>query len=411
MHGCERLHFIKQYINEKEQLMRIALVHYWLVNMRGGEKVLESLCSLYPSADIYTHVVDRKRISKSLNKHHIHTTFINKLPFARTKYQIYLPFMPLALEQLDLRKYDLVISSESGPAKGVLTSAKTPHICYCHSPMRYLWDFYQDYLEECSSLKRIMFRYVAHKLRMWDLASASRVDHFIANSNNVAARIRKHYRREAEIIYPPIDVDFFTPQTQEKILTGQQKTYIMIGQLVRYKATHIAVEAFNSSGKKLLIIGEGSEEQSLRRIAKDNIQFLGRVDDATLKKTLAQARALIFPGEEDFGIVPLEAMAAGIPIIAYGQGGVLETVQENKSGLFFQEQTAQSLNAAVEAFERQESQFSAHTIQKSVQHFSRTIFEKKMRASIETFLARWDKTLWNKMSHPHTISSTYDVKK
>ena len=363
--------------------MRVAIIHYWLVSMRGGEKVLESLCRLFPDADIFTHVLDRGRLSHEILKHNIRTTFISKLPFATRFYQKYLPLMPLALEQLDLRNYDLVISTESGPAKGVLTSAGTAHICYCHSPMRYLWDFYQDYLEQSGFFTRQFFRLFAHRLRIWDLASAYRVDHFIANSNNVAKRIKRHYQRESTVIHPPVDFDAFTPPGSNFKVPEPDASYLFIGQLVKYKAADLAVRAFTASGRKLLIIGEGDQRKYLEKEAGPNISFAGRLDGDGLRKELWSAKALIFPGEEDFGIVPLEAMAAGKPVIAYARGGALETVKENLSGVFFQEQTINSLNSAIDDFETRSSEFIAEKIHASVAGFSREKFEERLRNYID----------------------------
>lgn len=369
--------------------MRVALIHYWLVGMRGGEKVLESLCNIFPEADIYTHVIDKEKISSQILQHTISTTFIAKLPFARQYYQKYLPLMPLALEQLDLRNYDLVISSESGPAKGVLTNAETPHICYCHTPMRYLWDFYQEYLEQCGFFTKPLFRLFAHKLRLWDVASATRVDHFIANSHNVARRIKKHYRRDCEVIYPPVDLAQLTPPNGIVKQSTNDTPYIILGQLIRYKSVHIAIEAFNNSGRPLVVVGTGEEKETLQSSANSNISFLGKLTTKELAMALQNSRALIFPGEEDFGIVPLEAMAAGKPVIAYGRGGALETVKENVSGIFFYEQTAKALNQSLDHFETIESSFQPEAIQSWAAQFSKEIFEKKLHSSIMSFVEQY----------------------
>ena len=368
--------------------MRTALIHYWLVGMRGGEKVLESLCRLFPQADIYTHVLDRDKISERILRHNIKTTFIARLPKAVKWYQKYLPLMPLALEQLDLRAYDLVISSESGPAKGVLTSKNCLHVCYCHSPMRYLWDLYQDYLESFGPVTRSAFRFSAHRLRLWDYASAARVDRFIANSHNVAERIRKHYRREAEIIHPPVDHARFCPADGVFKPAAQDAPYVFLGQLARYKRADLAVRAFNASGRKLLVIGDGEDRKNLEALAQGNITFLRRQDDADVARLLQGARGLVFPGEEDFGIVPLEAMAAGRPVVAYGRGGALETVKEGLAGRFFAEQTPESLNAALDRLEANYSDSDPEAISRWAAGFDVSVFERRLAECIEGMLEK-----------------------
>ncbi|WP_339066490.1 glycosyltransferase [Teredinibacter turnerae] len=325
--------------------LRVAIVHYWLVGMRGGEKVLEALCDIYPDADIYTHVVDRERISDKLKRHTIHTTFINRLPRALRWYQRYLPLMPLALEQLDLRAYDLVISSESGPAKGVITRPDALHICYCHSPMRYLWDMYPEYLASTGRFTRMMMRPLMHYLRLWDYASAARVDTFVANSSYIARRIRKCYRRRSAVVFPPVAIDDFKPGGEK------QDYYLLLGQLVPYKKADLAVDAFNRLGKRLVVIGDGAQYEQLKTRAAANIDILGWQPFSEIQRHYQQARALIFPGIEDFGIVPLEAMASGTPVIAYAEGGALDTVIDGITGKLFYAQTVGALCDAVTEFE------------------------------------------------------------
>lgn len=353
-------------------MLKVAIVHYWLVNMRGGEKVLEALCDLFPDADIFTHVYDRAVVSDTINGHKVTTTFIQKLPFANRFYQSYLPLMPLALEQLDLRDYDLVISSESGPAKGVVTRPETLHVCYCHTPMRYVWDMYHDYLKNAGMVKRILMPYFVHYLRLWDMATASRVDYFIANSNFVAARIRKHYRRDAEVIYPPVDTnEFFIAENVDEF-------YLMVGQLVRYKRPDLAVAAFNKSGKPLVIIGDGEMLEEIKRTASRNIKVMGRQPFSVIREHYSRCKALIFPGVEDFGIVPVEAMASGRPVIAFRRGGAMETVAEGISGLFFDEQTPQSLNDTIERFERTLHCFLPDRIVSHARQFDKMEFKKRI---------------------------------
>ena len=358
--------------------MRVAIVHYWLVNMRGGERVLEALCELYPDANIFTHVYAPDRISDTIRRHRVQTTMISKLPWARRHYQSYLPFMPFALEQLDLRAYDLVISSESGPAKGVLTRPDALHICYCHSPMRYVWNMYQEYRQGLSGPKRWAMAALLHKLRQWDVTAAARVDHFVANSHNVAQRIRKYYRRDVMVIQPPVDLDIFGAS----VLTQAEDFYLCIGQLIPYKQVDLVIRAFNRLGKRLVVIGEGKERDGLGKLAGPNITFLDRVDDMCLRDHYARCRALVFSAEEDFGIVPLEAMAAGKPVIAFGKGGALETVVPGRTGLLFSEQTPESLVAAVLLFEEIESQFDPKTIAAHAAMFSKAHFKQKFRSFV-----------------------------
>jgi len=362
--------------------MKVAIIHYWLVGMRGGEKVVESLCDLYPEADIYCHVYDPLCISNEIRNHKIKTTFIHKLPFAKRYYQLYLPLMPLALEQLDLREYDLVISSESGPAKGVIVGPDTLHICYCHSPMRYVWDMYQQYYKSAGIFKKLLMVPLMHYIRIWDRSSSKSVDHYIANSEFVARRIEKYYRRKSTVINPPVDTTKFT------ISNNIDDHYLMVGQLVRYKRADLAVEAFNKNGKQLVIIGEGEQFNELKQMAKSNIKILGNQSFDVIKEYYSACKALIFPGIEDFGIVPLEAMASGRPVIAYNHGGALETVCSGVTGIFFTEQTPQSLNKAIEEFELREKEFRPQDIRDYAKKYDKEIFKLKMKDYIQKCLER-----------------------
>jgi len=367
---------------------KIALVHYWLTGMRGGEKVVQSICNIFPDIDIYTLVYNRDKISDKINSHRITTSFIQKLPLAKSKYQNYLPFMPVAIEQFDLSGYDLVISSESGIAKGVLTKPETCHICYCHSPMRYLWNMYFDYMknEKPGFFKRNFISWYFNYLRVWDLASASRVDYFISNSHNVKNRIRKYYRRDAEVIYPPVDIENFKPGSRKK------DYYLIVSQLVSYKRIDIAVEAFNKLGRELLIIGEGPELKNLKKRAKSNIKFIGWADSAELASYYTEARAFIFPGEEDFGITPVEAQASGTPVIGYGKGGVLETVKDGETGVLFDDQDPYSLAGAVEIFESSDIGPS-EKIRENSEKFSTEKFEERFKSFIEKKYMEYNKSL------------------
>ncbi len=358
---------------------RLALVHYWLTGMRGGEKVVQSICDLFPDIDIFTLVYNKDKISESINRHKVTTSFIQRFPFAKKKYQTYLPFMPIAIEQFDMSGYDIVISSESGIAKGVLTKPETCHFCYCHTPMRYLWNMYFDYLknDNIRNLKRMIIERYFNYLRVWDLATSFRVDYFMCNSQNVRRRILKYYNRDSEVIYPPVDVEnmIFEPRKEDY--------YLVVSQLVSYKRIDLAIRAFNELGKELVIIGEGPELKKLKKIAGDNIRFMGWQSSDELKKYYAGAKAFIFPGEEDFGITPVEAQASGTPVIGYGKGGLLETVIEGKTGMFFQRQDHKDIAGVVEAFESGSSKFDPEKIRKNSLKFSKKIFTDRLSRFLE----------------------------
>lgn len=364
--------------------MRVALVHYWLTSRGGGEKVLEALCSLFPRAVIFTHVCDRAALSPVFAGHEIRESFIGRLPLARRFYRHYLPLMPLALEELDLREFDLVISSESGPAKGVIVPAHTPHLCYCHSPMRYLWDLYPEYRRHSGTAARLLMPFFFHRLRQWDALSALRVDRFVANSRNVAGRIAKTYRREAEVVHPPVDVDFFAFQ-KDGAARGH---YLFFSRLESYKRADLAIAACNAAKLPLIVLGDGRERKRLQALAGPTVRFAGSRGADETRRLLHGARALIFPAEEDFGIVPVEAMAAGCPVIAYGAGGALETVEDGLSGLFFHEQSVEALLDALERFQRREKDFDPAAILARVRRFAPEHFAAGMRAQVETLFQR-----------------------
>ncbi len=359
---------------------RVALVHYWLVGMRGGEKVLEALCRMFPDADIYTHVHVPARISDTINAHRVQTTRIGRLPFAGRLYQKYLPLMPRALEEVDLTGYDLVISSESGPAKGVIPPPDAPHLCYCHSPMRYLWDQYTVYRDTAGPLMRLVMPRLAHDLRAWDIASAARVDGFVANSSHVANRINKYWRRESDIVHPPVAVSQFAPVSRG----AADDFYLWAGELAPYKRPDLAVEAFTRMGRKLVVIGGPDKtSRALADTAGPNVTFLGQVPFAVLRDHLARCKALIFPGEEDFGIVPVEAMASGRPVIAYGRGGALDTVVDGKTGLLFHDPSVDGLIEAVRAFEAEGlDRLDAGPLVAHARRFDETAFRRGIAASL-----------------------------
>ena len=362
--------------------MRVALIHYWLVHWRGGEKALRAIADIFPGADIITHVYDKTLTQREFPGRRIRTTFIAKLPFAQRHYQKYLPLMPLALEQLDLRGYDLVISNESGPAKGVIVDPHTQHLCYCLSPMRYLWDMYPDYRENAGAITRAAMAPMFHYVRMWDQISAQRVDRYIAISRFVAARISKYYRRHADVIYPPVSVDDFA------ISSSREDFYLSVGQLVAYKRADLMVEAFNLLGKRLVIIGEGELMPKLRRMAKSNIQLLGRQPFEVIRDHYARCKALVFPGTEDFGIVPVEAMASGKPVIAFAAGGALDTVIDGRTGLLFPEQTPHGLIAAIRRFEEIGDSFDPVAIRAHAEQFSTARFTEQFRACVNSMIAK-----------------------
>jgi glycosyltransferase involved in cell wall biosynthesis len=360
--------------------MKTAIVHYWLVNMRGGEKMLEALLEMFPDADIYTHVYNPKTVSRLINSRRIFTSRVNRLPFAKKLYRLYMPLMPSALMDFNLQSYDLVISSEAGPAKGVVPNPNAYHICYCHSPMRYLWDMYHEYSMAASPLVRFFMKRLIPSLRLWDITSANMVDRFVTNSHYTARRIRRIYNRDAEVVYGPAPV--------EKFLNVERKPsgyYLFFGQITGYKRVDIAIEACVKSGRKLVVAGAGAKKKDVKKYGKPGlVTFKGRVSDEEAAVLFAGTRALLYPGIEDFGLVPIEANAAGCPVIAFRGGGALETVKENVTGLFFNEQTPESLVAAMDKFEQNELNFCDRQLFiEHVQQFSKGAFLKRIQEVIE----------------------------
>ncbi|WP_145108800.1 glycosyltransferase [Cereibacter sediminicola] len=371
-------------LDQQTRAQRVAIIHYWLVSMRGGERVVEELLRLFPQAEIFTHVADRSKLSPLILGRPLHETFISKLPFARRHYQKYLALMPRALEEIDLSDFDLVISSESGPAKGVIVPPHVPHICYIHTPMRYLWDHYPTYRGRLSGLKRFYFSRLAHRLRIWDVSSAARVDRFIANSNFVAERVQRYYHRRADVVNPPVDLE-----TYRLPLAGTKRShYLFVSQLVHYKRPDLVIEAFRGLDQRLLVVGEGEESENLARNLPPNVTMLGRVPTENLAALYGSARALIFPGEEDFGIVPVEAMSCGTPVIAYGRGGILDSVTDGVSGLFFERQGVEDIREAVLRFERDAARFDPVRIAGMAQRFSAERFRREIAAIITSELGR-----------------------
>ena len=376
--------------------MRVAIVHHWFISLAGGERVVDTIASIFPHADVFTLFLDKQKIPPALQRHKITASFLDKAPTARRAHRHFLPFYPLAVEMLDLGGYDLVITSDSGPMKGVITDPDSTHICYCHSPMRYIWDGHSAYLRSMSPLIKPLFGVASHYVRNWDYAAAQRVDHFIANSYYVAGRIRKYYRRESTIIHPPIN-------TSQSFLAGEHEGYYLaVGRLVPYKRTDILIDACCKLGRKLVIVGDGPQMKRLERISPKNIEFLGEVDESQLGNVYARCRALLFAADEDFGMVPLEAQSYGRPVIAFGKGGSLETVvgtytptREKKSGedigftgVFFREQTVNSLANAILSFESCEEIFVPERIQSHARRFDTSIFLDRMRNYISSVLNR-----------------------
>ena len=361
---------------------KVALVHDWLVGMRGGEKVLEVLCELFPRAVLFTLAHRPGSVSPVIDEMDIRTSFIEYLPGGLKHYQYYLLLYPSAIRSFDLRPYDLVISSSHAAAKGVRVRHDALHICYCHTPMRYIWDQYEQYFGPGrSSLPvRVGMKFFREYLRRWDVATARKVDYFIANSKYVGDRIRRIYDRSSVVIFPPVDVNAF------RCADGNQGYFLVVSALVPYKRIDIAVKAFTTLGIPLVIAGSGSEEAKLKRLAGSNIRFTGYVPDAEIHSLYEGCRALVFPGEEDFGIVPVEAMSCGKPVLAYGRGGACETVVAGKTGLFFSEQSPESLAGAVADFERRE--FNAEAIRAHAMQFSRERFRQQISAFVSEKLTQ-----------------------
>jgi len=355
--------------------LKIALVHDWLDTFAGSEKVLESLYELYKT-EIFTLIYNKENFRDTIFEHaNIHTSFIQKLPFAKTKFRNYLPLFPFAIEQFDLSNYDIIISSSHAVAKGVLSNTNQIHISYIHTPIRYAWDLYFQYLNDNNlerGLRSFLVKYFLHKIRIWDYISSQRVDYFIANSNHVAKRVKKFYNRDAKVIYPPVDVDKF-------YISKKDDFYITISRLVPYKKVDLIVETFTKlKNKKLIVIGDGPQLKKIKSIATDNIEILGYQPDHIIKELLSKAKAFVFAAEEDFGILPVEAQASGTPVIAFKKGGVLETVIENKTGIFFDSQTLESLKNAIIRFEKQVDNFDLSFIRKHSLKFSKERFKKEI---------------------------------
>lgn len=368
--------------------MKVAIVHDWLYTYAGAEKVLEQIINCFPDADLFSLIDFLPENKRGFIKNKsVTTSFIQKLPLSKTKHRHYLPLMPLAIEQLDVSSYDLVISSSHAVAKGILTGPNQLHICYCHSPIRYAWDMQHQYLREAgitTGLKALLTRYILHKVRLWDYRTANGVDYFIANSKFIANRIYKVYRRDASVIYPSVDISKFT------FVENKDDYYLTASRLVPYKKISLIAESFTKMpDKKLKIIGIGPEEQKIRAIIKNspNIEYLGYAEDQQLVDYMQRAKAFVFAAEEDFGIVPVEAQACGTPVIAFGRGGSLETVRgldkEYPTGVFFANQNIGDVCDAVNKFEEQKV-ITAENCHKHARKFSEERFREEFKQFVES---------------------------
>lgn len=363
--------------------MKTAIVHEWFVNYAGSERCVESFNNLYPEADVFALVdfLNEKERKIILKGKHVNTSFIQKLPFAKKKHRNYLGLFPLAIEQFDLSDYNLIISSSHAVAKGALTYSNQLHICYCHTPIRYAWDLQFRYLKEAGLDKGLKSWYVKrtlYKIRQWDITTANRPDYFIANSNHIAKRIKKIYNRDSTVIYPPVDVDKFN------IKGTKENFYLTASRMVPYKRLNLIVEAFNEMpDKKLIVIGHGPEKDKIKSIAKRNIEIVNYQPPDKLKEFMQRAKAFVFAAEEDFGIIVVEAMACGTPVIAWNYGGTAETVVDGETGIHFNEQTPASIISAVNEFEKNEKQFDPEIIRAHSLQFSRDVFEQKIKLFVD----------------------------
>ena len=368
-------------------MLNYALVHEWLTpKATGGSELVVREILKHIDADLYA-LIDFESVNPNsyLYQRKIGTTFLQHFPFARSGVQKYLPFLPLAIEQLDLRHYDVILSSSHAVAKGVLTAPHQLHVCYCHTPMRYAWDLTFDYLHSSRvgrGLPGVWTRHLLHQLRQWDVISANRVDYFIANSKNTARRIWRCYRRPAEVIYPPVEVDRFPFQAQK------QDFYVTVSRLVSYKKIALIVRAFNQLGRPLIVIGGGSELLQLQQVAKPNVQILGWQSDAAVEHYMSQAKAFVYAAYEDFGIAPVEAQACGTPVIAYGAGGTLETVRDLRhhhqgTGILFPHQTEAAIVEAVKAFEQHQKKVEPEILRAHAFSFHPKVFQQRYLTFLE----------------------------
>ena len=354
-------------------MAKTALVHDWLNGMRGGEKCLEVLCEIFPESPVYTLFCEKNKVSHEIARHSVRQSWLGSLPGVRSVYRYYLPLFPAAIESFDLKDYDLVVSTSHCVAKGARRREGARHVCYCFTPMRYAWTFFDEYFGGRGALSRGLIRRLLERLKAWDLRANSRVDHFVAISRHVQKRIHDYYGRPSEVIYPPCDTDFYVPDGEPR-----EDFYLIVSALVPYKKIDRAIRAL--AGRRLVIIGDGPERKKLEKNAPEGVQFLGWRPDEALRDYYRRARALVFPGEEDFGIVPVEAQACGCPVIAHGVGGALETVIDGQTGVFFAEPTEAALQDAVARFEK--ASFDPVRARENALRFSRERFKNEMKAMI-----------------------------
>lgn len=366
---------------------KVAIVHDWLVTYAGADRVVDCMHHAFPNAVIYTLVYDEKRMPAWFKDYDIRTTWVQKIPFATKLYKGLLPLMPRAFEELDLSEYDLVLSSSSSCSKGVITRPDAVHICYCHTPIRYVWDFYYTYRDNANWLVRKVMQRQMHKIRVWDKCAADRVDYFIANSHYIAQRIKKYYRRDSDVIYPCCHIN-------EAPFVEKEDFYLTVGRLTWYKRVDLAVQACTKLGKRLVVIGGGGEMEKLKAMAGPTIEFKGGgLSDEEVRSYYLRAKAFLFPGEEDFGITPVEAQSAGTPVLAYGRGGACETVLPGKTGYWFAEQTADSLAACIEHFEKDGVSYSKEEIRAHSRAFSEERFEQEIKDYCTRRMADWQQEL------------------
>ena len=363
--------------------LRVALVHDWLTGMRGGEKCLEVLCEMFPKAPIHTLVHWKGKLSPAIESHPIHESWIARMPFGRSRYRAYIASFPKAIESFDLSGYDLVVSVSHCAAKGVVTRADTLHVCYCNTPVRYFWDLAAEYFAPARAgwMERLAGPSIAHRFRLWDRISADRVDLFIGNSFNIRDRIRKHYRRPALVVYPPVDTDFFTPDSPAPLPAGEDAPFLTVSALVPYKGVDLTIRAANQVGAKLRVIGSGPDRKRLRSLAGPTVRFEEWVSMESLRDAYRECRALIQAHEEDFGIAPLEALACGRPAVVLAKGGALETVTPD-TGVFFREPTEEALAEAMREVARR--RFDPLALRRQALLFSRERYRDEMRSLLET---------------------------
>ena len=360
--------------------IKVAIVHDWLVTYGGAERVVETFLEIFPEADMYTLVYDEKKMGKIFPKEKVKTSFIQKFPKSTKIYTKLLPLMPYAFEEFDLNSYDLVISSSTCCAKGVITNPSTLHISYINSPMRYAWDLYHDFKKRSGKITRLFMSIFRKNLRVWDIVSSQRIDKIIADSHNIAKRIRKYWNLDSEVIYPPVEVERLEPNYKEP-----EEFYVSFSRFVPYKRIDLAIEACIKLDRKLVIIGDGEERKKLEKLADNNknIIFTGRISDEEVKSYLQRCKALIFCAEEDFGIIPLECQACGRPVIAFGKGGALETILNKETGIFFKKQEVESLIESILEFEK--LKFDTEIIYNHAQKFSKERFKKEILNLIKSY--------------------------